>query len=66
MIGENWVECDNGQECKGSIWYHYSCVGLSQNENLEGVNFVCQFCKEASEENGNGEGSSKKGKVGKS
>jgi hypothetical protein len=29
LSNEPWVECDNGDECKGSVWYHYSCAGFS-------------------------------------
>lgn len=28
-LNDSWVSCDNEDSCKGSKWYHYSCVGLS-------------------------------------
>ena len=62
LLGGNWVECDNGDKCEGYGWYHYTCVGLSQDENLDGVPFVCQFCKDLGEEGGEAEEEEKQNK----
>lgn len=45
-INEHWVRCDNEENCKGSSWYHYSCVGFTERDNVEGRPFVCKFCKD--------------------
>jgi hypothetical protein len=34
LLNEHWVECDNGEECKGSVWYHYSCAGFSEKDRV--------------------------------
>lgn len=38
------MSCDN-ENCKGTKWYHYSCVGLTDKDEVEKKPFICGFCR---------------------
>ena len=35
------------KNCKGSVWYHYSCVGFSEKDKVEEKPFICRYCRAA-------------------
>lgn len=47
LPNEDWVSCDMDKNCKGSVWYHYSCVGFTEKDKVEEKPFICQFCRQA-------------------
>jgi hypothetical protein len=41
-----WVKCDR-ESCKGSSWYHMSCIGIDQDTDMKDRIWVCPVCEKA-------------------
>ena len=56
-----WIQCSKEGKCRGSGWYHLECAGIkAKPEEVEHIDFVCEFCKRGPEEEKESDSSHKK------